>query len=170
MCAKQLIAVVVSSLLLASSALAAPWDIDMFRQQSLKPNEVARNPVSGTVPLGFKPFPYATREEAGEKMTKDVEFGVDSVSRGQRLWGANCEACHGVKADAQGTVSKIMNVPSLLDEMYKARADGFIYGTLHYGGAVMPRYGYKFSHVEKWDLVNYLRFLQGRDVPGMPRP
>jgi hypothetical protein len=32
----------------------------------------------------------------------------------------------------------------------------------------MPRYGYKLSPEERWKVVNYLRFLQGADVPGMP--
>ena len=35
----------------------------------------------------------------------------------------------------------------------------------------MPRYGYKFSDQEQWDVINYLRFLQGtKTIDGMNPP
>jgi mono/diheme cytochrome c family protein len=47
-------------------------------------------------------------------------------------------------------------------DFYKSRPDGFIYGTVKHGGAVMPTYGENIPEKEIWDVVNYIRFLQGK--------
>ncbi|MFN8390930.1 MAG: cytochrome c [Bdellovibrionota bacterium] len=163
---------VVSLLALASSASAAPWDVDMYRQQSLQANEVGRSPVKGTVAIGEKPFTM-TAEEADKRLSNPVPATVNSAWRGQRLYTANCSPCHGIHADAKSPIAntKQLPIPNLLEDFYKNRSDGRIFAVIHNGGAVMPRYGFKFSEQEHWDVVNYLRFLQGvKDIPGMKRP
>jgi cytochrome c5 len=150
-------------------AHALPWDIDMYRQQSLEANEVARAPVKGTVPLGSTPFRMSV-EEAERDLSNPVTFSRNSVWRGQRLWNANCYTCHGKTAAGEGPVGPQVGVPDLLKDFYRQKSDGRVYGVIYHGLRAMPRYGYKFSDAERWDLVNYLRFLQGKDVVGMKRP
>jgi len=151
-----------------SAAFALPWDSDMNKQQSLKPNEIVRAPVEGTIPVGGRDFSM-TADEADTKLKNAVSFSLDSVWRGKRLWTANCLTCHGSNGEAKGPLGPQMSVPSLLTDFYKKRTDGRIFHVIHHGGANMPRYGYKLSTNEHWDLVNYLRFLQGRNVEGMTR-
>lgn len=151
------------------SSVALPWDTDMNVQESYKANEMARSPAKGTVPLGAVFFPK-TAEEAQQKLSNPEKFNLHSVWAGKRLWKANCFTCHGEKGDGQGVVGKQMSVPSLLTDFYRGRSDPQIYFVIQNGGANMPRYGFKFSEKAKWDLVNYLRFLQGQDVNGMKRP
>lgn len=154
----------------ADRAYALPWDVDMFSQENLKSNEVARAPVKGTVPLGYTPLAM-TNDEASEKLQNPVDATMDSVWRGQRLYNANCVPCHGRKGDGKGPVGPLVAAPNLTDDFYKKRTDGRIYAVLQNGGAAMPRYGYKFSTREHWDVVNYVRFLQGlKDVPSVKRP
>jgi S-disulfanyl-L-cysteine oxidoreductase SoxD len=148
-------------LLSAAPAKALPWDIDMYRQPSLKPNEAARSPVKGTVPVGRIPFTMTT-DEAEKKLQNPVPADADSLWMGERTWASNCAICHGLRADGQSRVGKLMAAPSLLDDLYKARTDGRIFGVIQNGGVNMPRYGYKFSTKQSWDAVNYLRYLQGR--------
>lgn len=156
--------------LMPVTASALPWDVDMFSQESLRSNEVARNPVKGTVPVGYEPFTM-TNDEASEKLQNPVEASTDSVWRGQRLFNANCVPCHGRKGDGKGPVGPLVAAPNLLEDFYKKRTDGRIYAVMQNGGAAMPRYGYKFSTREHWDVVNYLRFLQGlKEVPSVTRP
>ncbi len=150
-------------------ASALPWDRDMFSQQSLKSNEISRSPVKGTFPIGRKPF-LMTTEEASEKLANPVQFDKMSVWHGQRIWNANCLPCHGVNAKSEGTIGQKMAAPNLLTDFYKQRTDGRFFGVLTYGGVNMPRYGYKFSEQEKWDVINYLRFLQGRPLEGISLP
>lgn len=156
--------------LTASTAHALPWDIDMYKQQSLKANEIARNPVPGTVPLGSTRVAMTT-EESTEKRKNPVEFDRDSIWRGQRIWSVNCYTCHGaIAGEKRGPAGDAMGVPSLQADAYKQKTDGYIYGVLQNGGSNMPRYGYKFSDQEHWDVINYVRFLQGRELQGFPRP
>ncbi len=153
----------------ASSAVALPWDYDMYRQQSLEANEVARAPVEGTVPLGYKPFTM-TLEEAEQKLSNPTPLSKNSVWRGQRLWNANCWTCHGKTGSGEGPVGSQLGVPDLTKDFYRQKSDGRIFGVIHYGLRAMPRYGFRFSDAEQWDIVNYLRFLQGTDVDGFKRP
>ena len=67
-----------SFLLAANSAFALPWDFDMYRQESLQSNEVARAPVKGTVPLGRRPFTL-TLEEAEKGLSNPVPFSLYSA-------------------------------------------------------------------------------------------
>lgn len=156
--------------LVATSAHALPWDEDMYSQESLKANEVARAPAKGTVPVGRKPFTM-TADEADTKLTNPVPMSRDSAARGRRLYSANCLTCHGKKGDGKGPVGALLPVPNLTEDFYKNRSDGRIFAVIHNGGAVMPRYGFKFAESEHWDIVNYLRVLQGlKTAPGIARP
>ncbi len=149
-------------------AQALPWDTDLYRQQSYQPGELARSPVPGTVPLGYRPYTLTVDE--AEKVTNPTPFSFDSVSRGRRLYSANCQVCHGRTGDGQTVVGPQVKVVSLLDDLRKSRPDGRVYWVIHNGQGNMPRYGYKFSPAENWDLVNYVRLLQGKELAGTPRP
>lgn len=156
-----LVATLLFVLTFATSASALPWDQDLFKQDSLKANEIARNPVPGTVPVGAKPF-RMTADEAAEKLSNPTKADENSLARGKRLWSTNCLPCHGEKGDSLGVpAGPLMAAPSLLSDFYKAREDGRIFAVIHNGGANMPAYGHKINHEEKWDIVNYLRYLQG---------
>lgn len=173
MCGKNLKALLAIACLVlgsASSAVALPWDFDMYRQESLQSNEIARSPAQGTVPVGRVPFTM-TIDEADKALANPVPKSFESAWRGQRLWNANCSSCHGLSGVGNGPVSKLLvGVPNLLGDLYKQRTDGRVFAVIYYGQNAMPRYGYKFSEAEKWDMVNYLRFLQGTDVAGLTRP
>lgn len=144
-----------------STSAALPWDQDLFKQESLKTNEVSRAPVPGTVSVGAKPFTM-TPEEAATQLSNPIPADENSLERGKRLWNVNCLPCHGATGDGQGVpAGPLMGAPSLLTDFYKAREDGRIFATIHLGGANMPAYGFKINHDEKWDIINYLRHLQG---------
>lgn len=151
------------------SAFCLPWDADMTKQQSYKANELTRSPVPGTVPLGYQPFTM-TVDEAAAQLKNPEPFTLDSVWRGRRSWTSNCSPCHGKLGDSNTFIGPTMKAPSLLSDDYKNRPDGRAFFAIKNGLGNMPRYGFKFSTQEQWDVVNYLRFLQGRQLEGMPRP
>ena len=159
------------SFLMPTSVCALPWDIDMYRQQSLKANEIARNPAEGSVQLGRRPRQPETPEEI-DQVSNPVPFGKESVRRGARTWRSNCYPCHGRDAAGGGPVAAhFVGIPNLLGDLYKQRSDGHVFGVIYFGQNSMPRYGYKFSDQQQWDVVNYLRFLQGiKSVEGMSPP
>lgn len=168
----KLLIILVGLLTLAGveQAQALPWDVDMFRQQSLKAGEITRSPAEGTVPKGHKPFTL-TVEEAAEQLTNPIPATFDSLWYGRRVWNVNCMVCHGGNGESKTVVGPKVAAPNLLDDFYKQSADGKVYGILRLGGANMPRYGYKLTEDEHWHVINYLRFLQGKvEMPGFPRP
>jgi mono/diheme cytochrome c family protein len=142
-----------------SSAFGLPWDEDLFKQQSYKPNEMVRSPAKGTVPIGRTPFTMTT-EEAAEQLENPVQATRDSLWRGRRLYNVHCLTCHGPDAKGDGPVGPLLGVPSLLESLYLERPDGHTFGYIFHGGANMPRYGYKFSSEEIWNIINYLRTIQ----------
>ena len=155
------IIVLVSLFSLEGQAFAMPWDADMFKQQSMQANELTRSPADGTIPRGYKKFTM-TIEEAAASLQNPSTADSDSLARGRRLWSANCLTCHGPTGAGEGPVGPQIGVPSLLTPPFSTDSDGKYFAVLHYGQNAMPRYGYKFDENEKWDLINYLRKLQGK--------
>ncbi len=145
----------------SSSALAMPWDVDMYRQQSYLSGELARSPVKGTIPVGHKPW-RLTNEEAAQKLTNPIPMSEDSLQVGKRLWSTNCTPCHGATGNAKAPVGPQVGAPDITAAFYAGKAEGSIYGIMMNGGSSMPRYGYKFSEEERWHIVNYVRHLQGK--------
>lgn len=167
---RKLFALVIGIFVWQNNAQALPWDIDMFSQESLQSNEVARAPAKGTVAVGRKPFTMTT-DEAEAKLQNPQEATFHSVWNGQRLYNINCVTCHGRKGDGKGPVGPQIAAPDLTNDLYVKKSDGRAFAVIHNGGTAMPRYGFKFSEKDHWDVVNYLRVLQKvKKVPGIKIP
>lgn len=101
------------------------------------------------------------RIEAGEKLRNPIKPSAASVANGKRLFGIYCSPCHGPEAKGDGPVAKkFVPPPDLTLPMFRERTDGFIYGTIRNGGALMPPQGEVLAPAERWDIVNYIRHLQ----------
>ena len=55
-------------------------------------------------------------------------------------------------------------VRSLVTDTVARRSDGYLYGVVIHaptmGRGLMPVYGDKIHGMDRWDVVNYVRFLQ----------
>jgi len=85
-----------------------------------------------------------------------------SLHNGQRYYQQNCAVCHGDAGLGNGPTTKY-GVPgiNLMTDMTKARSDGYIYGMLRNGRGSMPSYN-RIEEPDRWDVVNYVRGLQGK--------
>jgi mono/diheme cytochrome c family protein len=83
----------------------------------------------------------------------------------------NCTPCHGDRGDGQGLVTKSGFVPIPLTlPTTLAMKDGHIYAMIRNGKNMMPSYN-RIEWSDRWDVVNYVRGLQGklgREVPMGP--
>ena len=90
-----------------------------------------------------------------------------SLANGRKYYAINCMVCHGPTGDGQGTAAKYGMVPiSLLTPITVGRTDGYMYGMIRNGRGLMPSYN-RIEEMDRWDVVNYVRGLQGR-LPSRP--
>jgi mono/diheme cytochrome c family protein len=85
-----------------------------------------------------------------------------SLANGQRYYQQNCAVCHGDGGVGNGPATKY-GVPgiNLNTDMTKGRTDGYVYGMLRNGRGSMPSYN-RIEEPDRWDVVNYVRGLQGK--------
>lgn len=94
---------------------------------------------------------------------------AESVRLGQRLYQANCAACHGEKGDGKGPAATALTPapaghgPQAPTDFTDARSMAGGSGMIYYGklvrggmGTGMPYWGSVFTERELWALVDYL--------------
>jgi mono/diheme cytochrome c family protein len=152
-------------LALLLGACSNDWRTDMWYQPSLRPEDAPRPEPEHAVPLGAAPR-YESRDDT-EDLPNPVPPTRESLDRGQALFLARCQACHGPDGHGHGPVSKFFpEAPDLAYATVQRRSDGFIWGTISYGGKAMPPQREGLSEADRWSLVNWVRAIQGR----VPRP
>ena len=161
-------AVLISIFLLGTnSSVSLPWSTDMWDHPSIKPYEEAREYPKESVFSDNLP-----REESRdyyEAIEKGPNRGKQSLSKGKVLYDTYCYACHGMEGKGDGPVignnlrpKKYFYPVDLSQKQTQNRTDGYIYAYIRYGGKVMmPAYG-RITPNEAWDLVYYVRYLQGK--------
>jgi len=107
---------------------------------------------------------------AAEKLKNPVPADEKSVATGARLFEIYCVVCHGKEGRGDGLVgAKLALRPyDLSAAQTRERSDGFIWGYLTFGGAVMPTYGNDLSPTERWHVVNYVRKVVQRAQAAAP--
>jgi hypothetical protein len=86
-----------------------------------------------------------------------------SLANGQKHYQINCAPCHGDLGGGDGMATKYGMVPMTLmsDIMKTQRTDGYVYGMIRNGKGLMPSYS-RIEEMDRWDVVNYVRALQGK--------
>ncbi len=137
------------------------WRTDMWYQPSLRPEDAPRPEPEHSVPLGAAPR-YESRDDT-EELQNPVPPTRESLARGQTLFLARCAPCHGPDGHGGGPVSKFFpQAPDLAYVTVQRRSDGFIWGTVSYGGKAMPPQREGLTAADRWSLVNWVRAIQGR--------
>ena len=155
-------------LLLAASGCESDWRTDMWYQPSHRPEDSPRPEPKYSVQLGAGPF-VADRDDATD-LQNPTRRDVLSVGRGEAIFHDRCSACHGAQGHGGGPVSKFFPpAPDLAYVTVKQRSDGYIFGTITFGGPAMPPLGEGLTAGDRWDVVNFVRTIQGAPVPGAQR-
>jgi mono/diheme cytochrome c family protein len=85
-----------------------------------------------------------------------------SLANGRKHYVINCSVCHGDLGIGNGPTTQYgMPAINLTTDVTKGRSDGYIYGMLRNGRGLMPTYN-RIEEMDRWDVVNYVRALQGR--------
>jgi mono/diheme cytochrome c family protein len=132
----------------------------MWFQPSVRPQVAPRPEPEGSVPLGAEPRHDGRDATAG--LPNPVPASPASVERGHAIFVDRCAPCHGLDGHGRGPVSRLFPQPAdLAYAKVRARTDGFIWGTVTYGGEAMPPAREGLEPADRWDVVNYVRALQG---------
>ncbi len=102
-------------------------------------------------------------EDAKFKSMKNPQSGAPSVAAGKKSAETNCVTCHGASGKGDGVAAAALN-PKPADwtsAKVKAEADGVLFCKMSNGRGPMPPWKH-LPDKERWDLVNYIRSLQGK--------
>ncbi len=179
----RLVLVLLPSLL---ALTGCEWFTDFKRQPSLWTWEPVKDsltpsrgnpqnsvPVTGVAVAGFvvsyAPLPATVDSLAG--IPNPTPVSDSSLANGRKYYQINCAVCHGDAALGDGPATKFgMPGISIASDVTKGRTDGYIFGMIRNGRGLMPPYN-RIEDMDRWDVVNYLRALQGlagRTVPTGP--
>jgi S-disulfanyl-L-cysteine oxidoreductase SoxD len=150
--------------LMPAVAGAWPWSRDMANQISIKPQEgpdAIRPFPARSVPMpGTNMLFYVHDRDGAMKLVNPNPATEESLHHGRKFFQIFCTPCHGKSGTGDGLVgAKFLIRPFDLtaDNEQKVLSEGYIFGTVAFGGALMPSYGNDLSPSEIWDVVNYVR-------------
>ncbi len=125
-------------------------------------------PAEGAVPITGVEVP-----PDGSLPENPVEADARSLARGEQLFDIHCAVCHGEDAAGDGPVAKYFAESSTASEVADLTSprivreeDGLIYLAISNGFQGMPSLAENLTPHERWDVINYLRTLQGTDSHG----
>lgn len=161
---------------LLSVTAACSWFTDFKDQPKVEPWESVSDsvpprgnpqnsvPIQGAVVPGFlvsrQPFPATIDSMAG--LPNPVPADARSLDNGRKLYQINCAVCHGATGAGSGPAVRYgMAGIALVNDRVRGLSDGYIWGMIRNGRGLMPSYN-RIEELERWDVVNYVRGLQGR--------
>lgn len=125
--------------------------------QTTAPSKEATSP-----PAAVHQFVITPEEKA---LKNPVPFTEASVAKGQHLFTTQCTMCHGKTGNGKGELAAVMHVapPDFTNPAtLSSRTDGELYTIINSGMGSMPGQGKRLKENQTWDLVNFLRTLQGK--------
>jgi mono/diheme cytochrome c family protein len=111
-------------------------------------------------PKDQAPAEYKIPPEASAKQNP-VKPTSDSHARGKKLYGYDCEMCHGKNGDGKGDMASDYKngvTDFTKPESLKGRSDGDLFYIIRNGkGQDMPPEGDRAKDDDIWHMVNYIR-------------
>jgi mono/diheme cytochrome c family protein len=156
-----------ASLFVADHVYGLPWSTDLYGRPELAVGTGPKAPPEHTVPTTGAEPPMSSRMsvriKAGLTLKNPVPISEESLATGKTLFNIYCTPCHGPQGKGDGSIIG-RGIPSsdLHADRIKRQKDGYMYATIRSGGIIMPSYNHALSTKERWDIVNYVRQLQGQ--------
>lgn len=177
-------------------AMVVVFGRSMRDQSSFSPYENPRMPAEGAVSFSSGNFPADRHSimigapepraydipdftnlqtpnpqaEIWSTFSNPVPADAESLARGEVLYDRYCAICHGT--NGLGAEANLVEVWPVLPAYNLALdpvagySDSYIYAMIRVGRALMPAYGHQITHFDRWNIVNYVRKLQGDQGAG----
>jgi mono/diheme cytochrome c family protein len=148
---------------------------DMYRSPSLEyygthtvdgvEENVAKEPVTGTVARGYLPYAYANTPEDFEKATANLKNPLPASSRaqyeqeGEILYGKFCQHCHGASGAGDGKVAGKLPGPPPAYSSIQGLTEGRMFHSISYGKGMMGPHNSLLTQEERWKVVYFIQKL-----------
>jgi len=126
-----------------------------------------RVPVKGTIPRGFKPYPYDESDfQKASRIRNPLKRTRANLRLGQEYFNIYCKVCHGPFGEGDGSiVPKFAQPPSLQSKLVKGYSDGRLFHIMTVGQGRMPSYQSQIGERERWAITSYIRVLHRAKNP-----
>jgi mono/diheme cytochrome c family protein len=166
-----------SALALVTTLGACSWFTD-FKQQpkpdpwespsdtiAMRGNPQFSVPVYGTLAPGYaySRTPSIAVLDSMSTIQNPIQADARSLHNGRMYYQINCAVCHGEAGKGDGPILKAKAIfpPPLVGPSAEGKTDGYIWAIMRNGRGAMPSYN-RIEEMDRWDVVNYVRGLQGR--------
>jgi len=99
-----------------------------------------------------------------------IAFTDDSVATGSELFAANCAVCHGDEGLGDGPTAETLETKpaNLTADHVQGLSDGALFYIISHGRpeTAMPAWEGSLGEEERWNVVNFLRALDGGHTEG----
>jgi mono/diheme cytochrome c family protein len=104
------------------------------------------------------PAEYKIPPEAAAK-ANPVKPTDESLARGKKMYGVDCEMCHGKRGDGKGDLGgDYKTIPDFTNgEAMKKRSDGELFYITRNGKGDMPPEDNRAKDDDVWNMVNYVK-------------
>ncbi len=147
--------------------------VQAFELNQYREDGALFSPPEGTVPVDWGDVVDLAALSLAEQevLVNPRPATLVSLKNGEKLFNVNCTACHGPTGGGDGPIAA-PNGPiagvlpigpgsPLGFSLAPGLTDGHIYSTISLGRARMPNYR-RISPDGRWDVVNYIRDLNGQ--------
>jgi cytochrome c5 len=128
-----------------------------------------QEPVPGTISREAEPFHYTTSVHDFVRAGRELRSPFDEKNpadpiRGREIFRTFCQPCHGPSGEGDGTVVQrgFPRPPSLLFGKALNMKDGHLFHIVSVGFRNMPSYGAEIDPRDRWQVIAYVRQLQGK--------
>ena len=157
---------------------ACSWFTDFKQQPKIDPWETPADTIpfrgnpQNSVPITGSAAPGFMYDRLGAPQVFTTMAGIPnpvpadsaSVDHGRVQFQINCAVCHGANGQINQNIMKYGLFPASIGKPTDAAAgytDGYIFAIIRNGKGTMPTYNRIEEH-DRWDIINYLRSLQGK--------
>jgi mono/diheme cytochrome c family protein len=117
--------------------------------------------IALTIGLAQQPTAWEAPPEA-KKLKNKVSLTGEKVDGVSRIYREKCVSCHGTMGDSHGPAATGLSEQPADFTQTKIMAkikDGELFWKIGAGHAPMPAYAPEISETDRWQLVNYVRYL-----------
>jgi len=146
--------------------------VQAYEDNTYQDRTLLFTPPEGTVPVnwGNVVVPSELSIADQELIVNPQKASLASLKNGEALFQTTCAACHGPTGGGDGPIAAPNGpIPGVLPigpgpmgfSLATGLTDGHIYSTISLGRGRMPSYK-RISPEGRWDIVNYIRDLNGQ--------